>query len=770
MMPNILKTRVCSNDAASSASRSWPAVISMHQVKFGGSMLSSRTGVIENRRSKLERMQTIALVTNEQHAATLYISLPEAFIEKKKTLVKLSSKQQGTDQKRAARQRKVLMAGNWKMNPASIKEAREMAALLASSLRTIAQDKPGFDVEVVVIPPSPFLHIVADVLSGTVAKIGAQDVHPESKGAFTGEVSTGMLMSMGVSYVLAGHSERRNLFNESDAVVNKKVKAVLASGLSPILCIGESKEEYESGLVKDVCSKQLREGLVGVSAEDLQEKLVIAYEPVWAIGTGLTATPAIAQSVHSYIRSVIKEMYSPEVANAVRIQYGGSVTPESVDELMTCPDIDGCLVGGASLVAEKFSRIFSYQAPPPGSPEKLYASEVVPCGCTLGESVVWSEAMQSLFWVDSVGQALWSWRPSEGTGTSKPIRWKLPEVVGCVALQESGDLLLGLQSGIFNFDLTAGVARKLTDFERPLDTRPNDGRVDRFGSFVVGSYNNAHRQDGAEIGGLWRLNPDGNMQEILDYKFRCSNCVCFSPDGLTMYFTDTPTRRIFAFDYNPAGKLSNRRLVYELPSSISGGPDGAQTDAQGHLWVCLSGASRVVRLEPLTGAVEAVVELPVTSPTCCTFGGPDLDTLYITTRGPDGGGLYCVKMPPGIRGIAEPMFAWSAVQHGSSCAAPEGKIGPARWSRASDNQGESWMSASSRISQGMDEVKLPRRVTSTNGLLSISSDYQTKPAWLTSGNSSQASRFCADCGHAHTTLTAKFCTECGAPRITLYGQ
>ncbi|GAX86388.1 hypothetical protein CEUSTIGMA_g13799.t1 [Chlamydomonas eustigma] len=207
MMPNILKTRGCSNDAASSASRSWPAVISMHQVKFGGSMLSSRTRVIDNRRSKLERVQTIALVTNEQHAATLYISLPEAFIEKKKTLVKLSSKQQGTDKKRAARQRKVLMAGNWKMNPNSIKEAR---VLEGSPSGLFFEDDCS-----------------ADVLSGTVAKIGAQDVHPESKGAFTGEVSTGMLMSMGVSYVLAGHSERRNLFNESDAVVNKKVGACL---------------------------------------------------------------------------------------------------------------------------------------------------------------------------------------------------------------------------------------------------------------------------------------------------------------------------------------------------------------------------------------------------------------------------------------------------------------------------------------------------------------------------------------------------------------
>ena len=142
------------------------------------------------------------------------------------------------------------------------------------------------------------------------------------------------------------------------------------------------------------CDIQLKGGLTGISTKDMLERVVIAYEPVWAIGTGLSATPAIAQSIHAYIRSVLQEMYGTDVAAAVRIQYGGSVTPETVDELMACPDIDGCLVGGASLAADKFARIFSFQPPSPGGPRKLYATEVVPSGCTLGESVVWSERLQ----------------------------------------------------------------------------------------------------------------------------------------------------------------------------------------------------------------------------------------------------------------------------------------------------------------------------------------------------------------------------------------
>lgn len=177
--------------------------------------------------------------------------------------------------------------------------------------------------------------------------------------------------------------------------------------MRPILCIGESKEQYEASMAKHICASQLRAGLKDVSLEDMS-KVVIAYEPVWAIGTGLTATPAIAQAIHAFIRSELAHMHGCETANKVRIQYGGSVTPETVDDLMQCPDIDGCLIGGASLAADKFSRIFSYQEQSTG-PLRLFASEAVACGNTLGESVVWSDRLQTLFWVDSMGQALWSW-------------------------------------------------------------------------------------------------------------------------------------------------------------------------------------------------------------------------------------------------------------------------------------------------------------------------------------------------------------------------
>merc|ERR1712066_56055 len=178
--------------------------------------------------------------------------------------------------------------------------------------------------------------------------LGGQDCHWEAGGAFTGAVSTGMLKSVGCEYVLTGHSERRAVFGDSDADVNKKTLKVLEEGLKAILCIGELKEERESGETFNVCDTQLTKGLAGVTAEQMAN-VVIAYEPVWAIGTGLTATPAMAQETHAYIRSWFVENYSREVADAVIIQYGGSVKADNVDELMACPDIDGALVGGASL-------------------------------------------------------------------------------------------------------------------------------------------------------------------------------------------------------------------------------------------------------------------------------------------------------------------------------------------------------------------------------------------------------------------------------------
>ena len=221
------------------------------------------------------------------------------------------------------------------------------------------------------------------------------------------------------------------------------------------------------------------------------------------------------------------------------------------------------------------------------------------------------------------------------------------------------------------------------------------------------------------------------MREILDYKFRCSNCVCFSPDGLTMYFTDTPTRRIFAFDYNPSGLLSNRRLLYEMPSHLAGGPDGAQTDAEGYIWACLSGASQVVRIHPESGIVDTVVDLPVTQPTCCTIGGPKMDTLYISTRKADGGGLYAVQLPKGIKGNAEPEFGCQAAVSSKTSAAV--------------------------ISRNVTSFPIPHQDRA--GMI---------PGTIPSGLISMMngpSLYCHECGTAHVSPSAKFCTGCGAPRI-----
>ncbi|KAG5191944.1 Triosephosphate isomerase [Tribonema minus] len=248
-----------------------------------------------------------------------------------------------------------IITGNWKMNPGDMASAVQLAADVA------AQTKGLEGVEVGIIPPYPFVPPVRDALKGSGITVGAQNAFVEDKGAFTGAVSTTMLLSVGCEYVLCGHSERRTIFKEDNALINSKVLKVLSKNMRPILCIGESKEEYESGLNKEVCAVQLGKNLAGVTAEQMKD-VVIAYEPVWAIGTGLVATPEVAQSVHAYIRSWLAGKYGQAVADDVRIQYGGSVTPESVDDLMACPDIDGALVGGASLVADKFARICRFQA------------------------------------------------------------------------------------------------------------------------------------------------------------------------------------------------------------------------------------------------------------------------------------------------------------------------------------------------------------------------------------------------------------------------
>lgn len=247
-----------------------------------------------------------------------------------------------------------ITGGNWKMNPMTLDDATALAKEVVAATPSI----PG---EAIVFPPYPFLGPVAEIVKGSSIELGCQSIFFEDKGAYTGAVAASMVKSIGVSYVLAGHSERRTVFKDDDEAINRKVLKILESGMIPVLCIGETKEEYDAQLVESVCAIQLAKDLAGVSAEDMK-KIIIAYEPVWAIGTGLVCPADVAQSTHKYIRSKIASMYSQEVADAVRIQYGGSVTPESVDELMSMPDIDGCLVGGASLVGDKFARILNYEA------------------------------------------------------------------------------------------------------------------------------------------------------------------------------------------------------------------------------------------------------------------------------------------------------------------------------------------------------------------------------------------------------------------------
>ena len=251
--------------------------------------------------------------------------------------------------------RRPIVAGNWKLNPATKEEAMD----LLNGLKANHNYDSGSDV--VIFPPLPFVQEAISILAGTNIKVGAQNAGSHTKGAFTGEIAPSMLVSCGVSHVLLGHSERRTLFGEDDDSINQRVKACLAeSSLTVVLCVGETLQEYESNMLKDVLEVQLKKGLAGVSAHDLlQGRVIIAYEPVWAIGTGLVATPAQAQNAHVAVRDILMNMYpyDPDVAATMRIQYGGSVTPDSIKDLMRMPDVDGALVGGASLNAESFSKI-----------------------------------------------------------------------------------------------------------------------------------------------------------------------------------------------------------------------------------------------------------------------------------------------------------------------------------------------------------------------------------------------------------------------------
>ena len=251
--------------------------------------------------------------------------------------------------------RKPIVAGNWKMNLDGAK-SRSLAEAVASRAVEAA------NVDLVLCPPALYATTVAAALGivGGVAPsgvaLGGQNAHEKESGAFTGEVAPGMLRDIGSHYCILGHSERRSLFGETDTLVNAKVKAVLAAGLTPIVCVGESLTERESGRTESVVTEQVLGSLAGIPAADLA-KIVVAYEPVWAIGTGKVATPQQAQDVHALIRSLLARLSSPTVADTVRIQYGGSVKPDNAAELAACPDIDGALVGGASLKADDFLAI-----------------------------------------------------------------------------------------------------------------------------------------------------------------------------------------------------------------------------------------------------------------------------------------------------------------------------------------------------------------------------------------------------------------------------
>ena len=246
--------------------------------------------------------------------------------------------------------RKPIIAGNWKMHK-TIAEALEFVNEVKDRVNN---DK----VEAVICAPFTLLKDLKQATKGTNIKIGAQNMHFEEKGAFTGEISPLMLKELDMDYVVIGHSERRQYFNETDETVNKKVLKALEVGIDPILCVGETLEEREAGNTKDVCKVQVEKALENVSKEDLA-KVVIAYEPVWAIGTGKTATSEDANDVIAYIREVVANLYG-ELANEVRIQYGGSVKPSNVAEIMNQGDIDGALVGGASLEANDYVELVNF--------------------------------------------------------------------------------------------------------------------------------------------------------------------------------------------------------------------------------------------------------------------------------------------------------------------------------------------------------------------------------------------------------------------------
>jgi triosephosphate isomerase len=246
--------------------------------------------------------------------------------------------------------RPILIAGNWKMNPTTLVAAAELAQAV---MQGVGHDASA---HVVLCPSFAHLATVDQILEGSIIGLGGQNMHPKPDGAYTGEVSGPMLVDLGCTHVILGHSERRHGMGESDALINQKLHAALAAGLIPIVCLGETKEERLSDQTETVLLKQIQGSLADL-APAAMAKVVLAYEPVWAIGTGLTATPQQAQAAHAFIRARLAEQFTQATADRVVVQYGGSVKPENALELLTCPDIDGALVGGASLKAADFLKI-----------------------------------------------------------------------------------------------------------------------------------------------------------------------------------------------------------------------------------------------------------------------------------------------------------------------------------------------------------------------------------------------------------------------------
>lgn len=245
----------------------------------------------------------------------------------------------------------IIISCNWKMNPSTLEEAIELTQTIIQYSKHISKNT-----KVLLIVPFPFLYCVSTLVKNTNILLGGQDCHSELNGPYTSGVSISMLKSLGCSYVLAGHSERRQLWNDTNEIINKKVRKVIEHGLQCILCIGENKTEYEKGQNKEICAKQLSECLAHCNENDLKH-FIIAYEPVWAIGTGLNATTEIISDVHIYIRNWFKTHYSETIAKNICIQYGGSVNPNNVSNILNIEDVNGVLVGSASLDSEKISKI-----------------------------------------------------------------------------------------------------------------------------------------------------------------------------------------------------------------------------------------------------------------------------------------------------------------------------------------------------------------------------------------------------------------------------